>query len=165
MLSRISYHLTSNLRTWTVVVSSPATSTGVPGTGHGYDRDIRLFVLPDAPPPPVGWAVSGLFFSVSAEYLNFEIGEQHFGRKLRGISAQEGHQHNSPGDDQINGDGAFDTFGGFMSGVFGAASRLEHAMPVFNAPTQAVPAQAHKGVLFRLYFHRGQQEPLNGLCI
>ena len=63
MLIRISYYSVRNLRTWTVVVSSLATSTGVPGAGHERDRDSRLFVLPDAPPPRVGRAVSGFFFA------------------------------------------------------------------------------------------------------
>ena len=78
------------------------------------------------------------FFGVSLKHFDLEVGEQDLGGKIRALSAQQRHEHDSPGNDQIDGDGAFESLGGLVLQRLDAAAAFEDAMPVFDAPSQAV---------------------------
>ena len=65
----------------------------------------------------------------------------------------------------MDGDGALQSLGASMRQGFDAATALQDAMPVFNAPAQAVPAQTLLGLLDGRDFARRQQKPLKRLGI
>jgi len=107
MVNVINHLSAHNLHKGSEVVHSRATLTGAPGVDHLGDGDSHLFVPPAAPLLPERSAASGLFFCVCFERLDLEIGEQQLGWKLRDLSAKERHEHDSPGDHQIDGNGSF----------------------------------------------------------
>lgn len=49
------------------------------------------------------------FFCIGIQYIDFEIRDEHFHGKLRTLFAQKGHQHDAPGNDQIDCDRSFET--------------------------------------------------------
>ncbi len=50
-----------------------------------------------------------------------------------------------------------------MAEIFDLAARLEHAVPVFDAPAQAVPCEDFEGLLPGCHRQGGQQEPFQWL--
>ena len=48
------------------------------------------------------------FFSVGLQHFNLGVGEQDFCRQVRALAAQERPEHDSPGNDEIDGDGALE---------------------------------------------------------
>ena len=41
------------------------------------------------------------FLSVSLQHFDLEVGQQNSGGKLRARAAEQGHQHDAPGDDEV----------------------------------------------------------------
>jgi len=105
------------------------------------------------------------FFSVGTQHFDFKIREQNLSRQFRGFSAQQGHQHDAPGNDQVYGHSPSEALGGVVGHVFNAAAGLQNPVPVFYAPAEAIPAHAFHGFFRRGDFFRGQQEPFNSLSI
>lgn len=105
------------------------------------------------------------FFSVSLKHLDLQVGEQDLGGKLRTLPAEQGHQHDPPGNHQIDGDGTLQTFGVSMCQGLNSAATFQDAMPVFDAPAQAVPTQTLVSLLDGGDLAGGQQEPLDGFDI
>jgi hypothetical protein len=98
----------------------------------------------------------------------FFVGTKHLSRsgnylrrKLGSLSAKEGHQHNPPGNDQVDCDGPFEMLGAPMGGIFVRHPDLRSRRLAHNAPAETVTAHTDLGVLPGFYSHRCQQGPLN----
>ena len=48
------------------------------------------------------------------EHAQFDVGEQQFGRQLGHLAAETEHQLDAPAHDHVDGDGAFEAFGGVV---------------------------------------------------
>jgi len=79
---------------------------------------------------------------MGAQYLYLDIREQHFGMQFRTLPSQQGHQHNASGNHHIDCYGTLQTFCCSMGRFFRTTTTLEHAISVFNTPTQLIPAYA-----------------------
>jgi hypothetical protein len=82
-----------------------------------------------------------LFLSVSLQHRDLKVGQQNPGGELRACPAQQGHQHDAPGDDEVDANGALETIGAVVGQILDPAAGLEHPMPVFDASAQAIPVQ------------------------
>jgi hypothetical protein len=100
-------------------------------------------------------------FCVGVQHLDLEVGEQDRCGKLRAFSAQKGHQHDAPGNDQIDANGARESVGGLVLQGLDAAVAFQYPMPVFDAPAQAVATHTIVG-LPTLRDLAGRQEALDG---
>src|SRR5437867_6395357 len=103
------------------------------------------------------------FFGVGSQDLKFDVGEQNFGRQFWSLSAQESHQHDSPRNDDINPDRPPNALRRVVSDLLDGATGLQDPVPVFNAPTQTVPAQTLNRIFGRSDINGSQQEPLDGI--
>ena len=109
--------------------------------------------------------LQGGLVCLSLRHFNLDVGEQDLGRKIRALSAQERHQHDTPGNDEIDGDGAFEPLSRFVLQSLDTAAAFQYSMPVFDAPAQAIPVQAFLGLFYRGDLAGCQQEPLQRLGV
>ena len=72
--------------------------------------------------------------------MEFNIGEQDLGGQFRSLSAQQSHQHDPPGNDEVDRDRPPNALGRVVGDPLDGAAGLENPVPIFNAPTQTVPA-------------------------
>ena len=113
----------------------------------------------------VGRLLDSVLFGEGVQHRDLNLAEQHRGGKFRAGPPQQGHEHDAPGDDQVDRNGALESLGAVVCEILDAASGLEHPMPVSDAPAQAIPAQTGLRVVNRVDGAGGQQEPLQRLCI
>ena len=94
---------------------------------------------------------------------DLDVGEEDVGRQLGRVAAQQSHRGEAPGDDCINGHCPLNPLAGAMAEIFDLAAGLEHAVPVFDAPAQAIPFEDFEGLLSGCHRQGGQQEPFQWL--
>ena len=130
-------------------MNNRATSVGAPVADRSCGPDIHPIALPVSPRLQADAVVRGFFFSIRTQYLDFEIRKLDFTGKLGSLSAQQGHEHDSPSNDQVDRDGSFQTLGALMRCVFDPAPGLQHPMPILDSPAHTVPTKALLSSWFR----------------
>ena len=124
------------------------------------DVSAELGYQTDSVAEPSGLGES-FFFCVGLQHFDLGVGEQDLGGKIGAPSAQERHEHDPPGDDEIDGDGPFESLSGLVLQRLDATAALQYAMPVFDAPAQAVPPQALLSLFWCGDLTGGDQEPFD----
>ena len=95
--------------------------------------------------------------------VDLDVGKQRLGRQFRRVAAQQRHRHQAPRDHRVDRHRPLDPLPRPMRQVLHLAARLQHPVPVLDAPPQPVPFQHLLRVLPGLHRQRREQEPLQPL--
>ena len=90
------------------IMGSPAVSAEVSDEAHGVAEGIG--------------GVEPALDGIMAQKVQFVIGEQEVGVAIGNLTAEQGHHHNAPGDDGVDGDGALQAIGGAEHQELGSAA-------------------------------------------
>ena len=101
------------------------------------------------------------FFGIVGQETQLDVGEQQLGVAPRHVTTEQGHHHQAPGDDGIDGDRALEPVGGVEREMFDSASGLEHPEQVFDAPAPQVIADDRDRGFGAVDVEAGEQEPLD----
>ena len=82
---------------------------------------------------------------------DLDVGKQRPGRQFRRVAAQQRHRRQSPGDHRVDRHRPLDPLPRPMRQVLHLAARLQHPVPVLDAPPQPVPFQHPFRILPRLH--------------
>ena len=93
---------------------------------------------------------------------DFSVVKDHIGGQFGRVVSEPGEGEQRPGDDGLDGEGAFQPLSLVMMEELGPTSGLEDAVPLFDAPSLTILVQDPPGVLGRGNTLAGQQGPAEG---
>ena len=99
--------------------------------------------------------------AIVGEEPQLDVGEHEVGGALWNFASEQGHQHETPGDDGIDGDGALQPVGGVEGEMFGPASGFQNPKEILDAPAFQVIPDALDRRLEAVDVETGQQKPLD----
>ncbi len=98
---------------------------------------------------------------VVAQEGEFGVGEHELRRAVEDLASEQGHDHDAPCDDGVDGDGVLQAFGGAEQQVFDPAAGLEHPKEVLDLPALERETDDLGGVPGGADGDGGEQEPLD----
>ena len=71
---------------------------------------------------------------IGLQDFDLQIRKHDLGRQLRYFPAQQGHHHDVPGDDHVDGKGTLKPLDALMGQFFNGAATFQYAVPVLDTP-------------------------------